>query len=900
MTHRAWVWRVLAAHGGWNARSRRALATWARQQGIAPQELRSLVERAVRGAPASWRTTPQACEEPLPPPRRSTRRTVLRSIAAATAGSVLSLLLLVELIRRAPQEAGPRPREAEPVMPTATPPQEVVRTLPPPPVSFPATPSLADAASQDGEGVESLGDRPEGDLSRADVAAWTKAMQRGMDIWPRMDDDRRHALAQSVADWFAATRDAGTLLRLQQAWQELEEERSDPAAALLARGWRHAVESLVRRSEGLSPVAAEAGFTDGSDSAIGMASWAMDEIPDLATQLLSAEGRQPWRAWIMAVATLPDAADRQACALAAIDAILKSPARLDGQGLAADALGSLLMALPVQPAQSGFEGVRRRWITWLDDPAVPSARLWALGGVWRSLPTAPDPWLLPGERDAMAVRRSVAERWESVQGGVAQDPADRLRGPLEQGMERGGSTWPESISAQVHLLRQAQALRSGMDPDQVRAASHAEAEESDADLLDGRWAAGLSSDQPGERLITLESMRDTVVTGLGERDAAALLRCALSGASPNERSLATDVMRGPPGRSPWMARVLAGEMALATHGREALDAIELVAGCMVPSGDGPEARAAVLRLLLAAGWHGDANPAARLQAELSAWAAAEGLRVSGPDPSAVSWELADARLRQVQALVVPAPVQPLVEEAERRLRAGERLLHAGPRGMAMSWRGLLGLQAAWLSVQCPVQAERLAEIVQEALGRPASDAWEQAALAVRALAVMELVCSGRSVKAFVTGGADASAEPAARQAEAGECLLLAAGVSGAPRERLLERAAMRGGGAMLPSSGAGPDPTRGVALTQALGWCRRGEWDRLLKGRSGKELKASLEWFAAEQGTTVPEWVEALQRADASERSRLLGRLHLAAWAALDPAAAAWPAADQFPQQVVP
>jgi len=359
-------------------------------------------------------------------------------------------------------------------------------------------------------------------------------------------------------------------------------------------------------------------------------------------------------------------------------------------------------------------------------------------------------------------------------------------------------------------------------------------------------------------------------------------------------------LRGPPGRSPWMARVAAGEMALATHGRGAIDAIELVAGCVVPSGDGPEARAAVLRLLLAAGWRGAADPAARLQAELSAWAAAEGLRVSGLDPAAVSWELADARLRQVQALILPPAVRPLVEQAERRLRAGQRLMHAGPRGMALAWRALLGLQAAWLSVQCPAQAERLAEVARQALDAPALDAWEQAAAAARALAVMELVCSGRSVQAFMAGQANEPKEPAARQAEAAACLRGAVGVSGAPRQRLLERAAMMGGGAMLPSSDGGPDLTRGVALTQALGWCRRGEWDRLLKGRSGKELKEWLERFALEQGTTLPEWVEALQRADAADRSGHLEALHLAAWEALDPHGAAWPVADRLPQPVVP
>ncbi len=904
MTDREWVRRLLAMHGGWNARSRRALVAWSRRQGIAPHVLLRLVERAAGDSPARREAVSQAREEPPPPAVRSPGRAVLWSVSAAAAGSVLSLFLLVELVRRAPPDAAPRVPEVEGVMPPATSPpqQEVVRTLPPPPVSFPATPSLADEASRTGEAVESIGDRPEGDLGRADVAVWTRAMQQGMDRWHEMDRADRDALALGVAEWVAATRDAGTLLRLQQAWQELEAERADPAAALLARGWRRQVESRVRRSERLSPVVAETDLGGGPAFTADLASWAMGEIPALTTHLVSPEGRPPWRAWIMAVTTLSDAAARQACAMAAIDAILRSPARLDGQGLAADALGSLLVALPVKPEQSGFERVRGQWIAWLDDPAVTSARLWALGGVWRSLPTAPDAWLLPGERDSMAVRRTVAERWVSVSGAAEQDPADRLRGPLEQGVDRGEMAWTDALARQVHLLRQVQALRAGEDPDQVRPSASEASEGDTSDPPDGRWATRLSSDQPGERIITLEAMRDMVLGELGERDAAALLRCALSGASPNERSLSTALLRGPLSRSSWVTRVAAGEMALASHGREALDALELVAGRVLPSGDGPEARAAVLRLLLAAGCQGPRDVAATLQAELAAWAAAEGVRVSGRDPAAVSWDVADARLRQVQAVIVPAALQPLVEQAERRLRAGRRLLHAGPRGMAVAWRGLLALQAAWLAVQCPVQAERLAEIARQALDASVRDAWEQSSVALRAVAVMELVCSGRPVQAFMAAQADESAEPVDMSAEAttAECLRLAAASAGASRELLLERAAMLGGGAMLPSSGGMPDLARGVALTQALGWCRRGELDRLVKGRSGKELREPLERFALEQGTTLPEWVEALQRADAAERIERLEALHRAAWAALDPQGAAWPASNQLPQPVVP
>jgi hypothetical protein len=168
----AQVRELLARTGGWNARTRAALVSWARVEGVGEAELARILEvvlaiRSHHAAPPA--STP---EPPLPraaPPR--TRWIATALVVIGLAHSIALLRLLVERIGAMPQRVKTPTQVA--VRETVAAPE---RTLPPPPVSFPTPPTLAPIASGTTTSqVEPLGARPEGDLSAADLQAWRQA-----------------------------------------------------------------------------------------------------------------------------------------------------------------------------------------------------------------------------------------------------------------------------------------------------------------------------------------------------------------------------------------------------------------------------------------------------------------------------------------------------------------------------------------------------------------------------------------------------------------------------------------------------------------------------------------------------------------------------------------------------
>ena len=926
----AWIRTVITAHGGWNRRSRAALHAWARDQLLDERVLVQLVEEAYRAPLPAARTvapSPQPpAEQPTPPAPRRWWLTVISVVGMAT-----SLALFWLLLGRLPSTpTGSHVQNQPPAAPApaATDPS---RTLPPPPVSFPTPPTLGgDAQPSAAAAATALEARPPGALTAEALERWRLACAQAMVDWPAMAPSQRDRVVGSLAEWIAQSPTAGDIERLQAAASVNAAHAFDARDGVLASAFDAMLQARVRADERLTPAAAATlGGTPalGGDASSALQAWALQQVPVLETSLQQSDARERWLGWLQAVAAIERADARTQCVLAAIDAMVRGKARLDGQGLAADVLGSLLASLPGDPRQSGFDATRRAFVVWLSDANIASARLWALGGIWRSGGHAPDAWLLPGERDSAQARAALVKRWNAIDTARAAAPWQ----PLQDRMRALESLAPANATGQVvalaewtQLIRQITALLQQKDPERVQPAVAMDRPVAPrASVQDEAWSARLADPRPERRMEALQALRAKAPEALGERDADALATRAFSAPGKDERALAQMIIRDNLLQSPVMLRAMAMETARADEPRNAAELIEGATGRMLVGDEPLPMRARSIAGLLAQmpprAARGELDVAIRrLQAEMVGWGTEVGVSGMQGDAGGDAWRIADRVRDGLQGLPIPDAVQPLMQEIDARMRRLQRVAWCGPRGFAAATAVLCDLQAVTLASQYLQLAPTLRLLADDAAARrsTAASALAQSSISLQTIARMQLACAGAPVVAPPAAAVASPADHAgAMQRLVDADSLLGAKEVDVPRVQVvlaqalqedaslvgsvdlararampsstqsqwLESARATGSGAMLPAPDAMAD---GLALASLL--AQRGQSDRLGVQRGNEQATRALEAFAAAQSMSSAEVLKRLRSGDAAERDAMRERMEAAVILQLDPEAAPW------------
>ncbi|NBX26273.1 MAG: hypothetical protein EBQ99_09560 [Planctomycetes bacterium] len=892
----AWVRRALVACGGWNARSRGVLQAWATAQGIDAHELASLVAEAA-GARARVPVPASIEAGPTPVLGRSGQRRW--AAAGALAGLAVSALLMHQLIDRWPRPQPPSTRQAR----TSSAEQaSTTRALPPVPVPFPARPDVVAAIPEARRGpILFAGPRPEGEASVGEVRGWTEALETVLVAWPDQDPEAFRRCLDELASWMARSPSPRDLDRLRASLDAAVQARSDPAARLLAEAFVALLLDRVARSESLTSTAGAAfGSRSAGEPRDPLRSWAIDRLPSLTALLQRPEGREPWAAWLRAVARMPETRDRVQVTLRAIDALLRSGARLDGQGLPADVAGSLLAGLPVQPGQAGFEQVRAAWERWLRDAQVDAAMLWGLGGVWRALPASPDPALLPGERDDMGQRSRVADAWQD-QPATAMEPAwaplqERLA-RIESGTPTDTGAWIDRAADLVDLLRMLQAQRRGRDAARISPSVPAEGSWPAAPQPpEDRWKTALADTRKTARLQALRGMQAHELTDLGWGDAEAITRMAVASGERDERDAAMEMLRGSRAILPSVRRGWLLQAASTEDLRRAVEVLEIACERALPGAEPQILREQAVTALLAAEHPGRAfgaivGPLSRLQSACLLWAQAEGLAVPDTDPAETLWAIAMHRGRQASAVVTPAAFRSELADFPDRVRRLQRVAGWGPRGLAAAALALDGWQADGLAAEQPAMAAALLSMLRAARAQAAGvdAALPQACVALGWLARMELLRMGAPPAAM---------PPSEPSPQAATFLVQAAAVTGEARALAIERAWVAGAGAMLPEPRE-RDVEGGLSVMQALAWCQQGQSERLLRQDPADLGRSLAQRLAAERGQELKAWISALRQQSEAERWEALAPLRTAAMSRLWPRPGAWvDSATQMPPGV--
>ena len=894
----AWVRQALAACGGWNSRSRGVLRAWAASEGLDASTLESLVTEVAGAARRASRRSPSDARENVALARR---RHGWWAVVGASLGLMVSAFLVQRLVERWPQSgAGGRgkPRAVSPA-PQGPAAAEAIpdRTLPPVPIPFPRPPDVVTAtADRAAESPLDPGPRPSGEARDAEVQAWRQSLLSLMTSWPDLREEERTQAVEALAAWLAGSPSADDLARLQSATQEALRAESDPARRMLADAFVAMLLDRAARSERLTPAAGQAfGTRAGSPWQDPLHAWALGQLATLRPALTRPEGRAPWAAWLRVVACMPDADDRVEVALPAIDMLLRSGNRLDVQGLPADVAGSLLQGIPASPKQQGFDRVRRAMAAWLEDASIDARALWALGGVWRTLPGSPSPALLPGERDSAKRRAQLAQAWLAPSTQPVGPPWLELQAALAEvqtGVPRDDAGWIDRAARLIELLGRIDQERRGQASKVAEVVREVPAAEDapPAPPAD-RWQSHLADTAPERRLLGLDEIRTAQPSELGWLDGQLVACMALGGRSRDERDRALELLRGPLASTPSVRRGLLLEAAVTADLRRAVEVLEIAGDRSLPTFD-PEAlrRQALVALLLREGAE-PGTPAveaasARLRKACARWSG-DSERL---DPAATLWNLADRSVRRMEAVVLPAAMQPQVAGLQDCVRRLRRVASFGPRGVAAACVSLAASRAAWLAAERPDLAPELAATLRAERSEASEQAhaMPQACVALAWIARMELACLG----ATWPPPSDGAPPP-----EAGVLLSRAVGATGEVRRRLLEGAFVAGGGAMLPDP-RDEDPEAGVSMLQTLAWCHRGQIDRVLKAKQDEPGRALVERLAGLRGDDLKAWLLWLQNLSEGDRWKALSPVRTAAMRHLRSDLGAW--GDAQPQAAVP
>jgi|GEM_PF-3549985 len=943
MTHAArleLVRKVVLSSGGWNRNSRAALLAWATAQGINETDLVRLVVQAMQVTPRSAaivqppiiRMQQSAVDAPGPivPTQPHTRWWL---VVACVIGIAFSIELAVQIFQRIPAVKTDKKPLAVASQSLEKSVGNTDRTQPPPPVSFPTPPSLPTAESVTAMQIPApLEQRLQSPLTAEALQRWRLAHAEALVVWPSMPVTQREELLESLAAWFAESPSRADFESLREVAEKNEQSILDPHDHMVASACRAMLHAQVRGREHLSPVAAGAQYFS-DDSAMNASSaleaWALAQVPALETSLQLSDGRSRWVGWLQAVTALEPRQAREACVLVAIEAILHGTTRLDGQGISADVLGSLLNTLPSGPQQSGFEQVREGCVRWLRDASITSSRLWAFGGVWRSGANPPDAWLLPGERDSASARAVLAQRWnalDAVQAEAAWMPLLERSTVLQSAWPTEDASRIQRLHAWLHLLRKATALQRQQDPSQVAAvAPNTNLALAPAVVKDDLWSARLADVRTEKRLEALQSMRSMAPQELAVHDALALAGRALSPQGQDERVLAQDIIRNTLLQSPTMLQALVCEVALAADPRNAIDLIEVATRKNVAGEDLQQFRARAIAYLLAVIPLNDVNlkiesAALQLAAEANLWAADQGIVTLHSDAAVTAWRVVHTARKRFETVQISESANTIIADIDARIRRLQRLAPEGPRGFAAALAVLCDLQAAWLSVQQPQKIQTLGLLAADAATRRmvCTSALQQAAISLQVITTMQLACVGAQPLQIPAAQIRvASVHSQAVQALANAEALLAEAMPDAPRIRALlskavlcdasvahsaafieaslalgdsrrhwlEVAGVLCGGAMLPALDR---QEQGLALAQAMAMCQRGRADRMTKTKENAAMYAAFEGFASEQGLSVAQAIDRMRAADDPQHTLLMAQLQAAILYRLDASASPW------------
>ena len=728
-----------------------------------------------------------------------------RTASQATSGSgAESALAAPDASRAGRAEAEPRAAPSAPrstdARTAATNPAPSARDTPPVPAIYARPPVLRTAGSPAwarnalesvaaGE-QELLGMQARlvagGASSDADRADWQRVAEAFCGSWPLLDARRRDALIDAIAAVHPRLGSAEQRTGLRGPLEEAQRSQAaGPEALWRGSGAAGLLAALDRRSAGDAPLAfAEAALE-----------WLAPRTADVADATLAgdpAAAADAVDAWLQATegatssGTLRD--DRDARVASLLDILLRRNAPMGRPGTAADAAGTLLDSLGWTADAARRSKLAGTFRAWFEDPAVTAAALHGLTSVLaaRRPGTWWEPWMVSDARADMASRTRTAEHFDAAlaatageASAVAESP--RIRGVRPELVERWvrisqlalGRTPADDpafriahAAEMVAMVECARLLERGRTSDAEARISQVEDPQGIApDALDrwkgrtertvGRAPAGdgkldqelrarASADDRGA---ALRSLRTRAIGDLGPADAATIAREALTGPSPQLRSVAQGVIADVFAAGPNVVSALAAEVPAAVDVGEAASLAGMVSGQAVPRGPDDRRRAAAMLLLL--DHHASLVPSDRHRLDsvaqeftYSANSATRAL-AGRPEPADAAPEVAlrawfDARVAESRPVIRPEAMQQLLRRAEER----RRLAAPGPQATAAELVGLLEIDAAVIDERLPRRRAAVERIkVQCASERSAApDVYAQIDCTSRAL--LELAVLG--------------------------------------------------------------------------------------------------------------------------------------------------------------
>ena len=808
------VLAILLSCGGWNGAARARLASLAARHHVSAQGLcrvlnglgvlmreGHLADAWVHDhAPGPTAGLPPVVAEPVDleaVARRS--RSQDRAIRVVVVSLLLiSLLLawrLVAVVVAALSRAAPAPMaarsaddaaEAPKAAPSAPegvnaaapqrPAQEPSAAAVPPavPVSYPQVPSFAPgpmtlqmeqaitAAKAAVDGLRALAGQVE-PASAATTARWAGLQQAAGAAWPYLDPGSKRALVDASLAVFRTLETEEAAAALVEPLRAMTGAAPVSATAILQGSWSAGIAGSFLAEPGVAPgvvgaaTVASVPPVEGSGGAFerSAASWLDRALP----QVVAAVGRgapqddfDRLQAWIAAQEAVRTPEEAQGAWLAGIDALLRSPLRLEVPGTAADLAGRLVALVDWRPEAPGSRTSRRRLEQWLLDPAVQSRQLWAVTSILRQARRAPwfQPDMVVGERTDAAGRRAILGKVLAALGPAPEVTASAGAAQREQvarwdNLRAALGEAPPSPTPLVLLDRMVRQERLGTIAALVMEGRDREAAQRLAEMetaagapvvpalgpggrarptqrrpegdgaLEERLARARTADQ---RLEALRQRRTDLAPDLGPVDAARLVREAYTAEPMPVRLTAQGVVVDSFASGVEVAQAMVDLFPLG-GGDEALARfIERYTGERMPPGASgafrPAATAALLRHRLALvehPWHGVDHAARLLAAEVAQRVEAEGGAAESlrdqPQPLMAARALAELQLARAAARPSADPVPAPVPELERHARA-RRAAAEGPvqRFVAEAWTSL-ELEAFMLAADRPTTAAQV-------------------------------------------------------------------------------------------------------------------------------------------------------------------------------------------------
>ena len=625
-----------------------------------------------------------------------------------------------------------------------------------------------------------------GASSDADRAAWQRTADAFCGSWPLLDARRRDALVEAITAVQPRLGSAEQRTGLRGPLEEAQRLQSaEPEALWRGSGAAGILAALDRRSAGDAPRAfAEAALEWLAPRTAGVADATLAGDPAAAADAVDA--------WLQATegatssGTLRD--DRDARVASLLDILLRRNAPMDRPGTVADAAGTLLDSLGWTADAARRSKLAGTFRAWFEDPAVTAAALHGLTSVLaaRRPGTWWEPWMVSDARADMASRTRTAEHFDAALAATAGETAavaesPRIRGVRPELVDRWvrisqlalGRTPADDpafriahAAEMVAMVECARLLERGRTSDAEARISQVEDPQGIApDALDrwkgrtertvGRAPAGdgkldqelRARTSADDRGAALRALRTRAIGDLGPADAATIAREALTGPSPQLRSVAQGVIADVFAAGPNVVAALAAEVPAAVDVGEAASLAGMVSGQAVPRGPDDRRRAAAMLLLL--DHHASLVPSDRHRIDsvaqeftYSANSATRAL-AGRPEPADASPEVSlrawfDARAAESRPVIRPEAMQQILRRAEER----RRLAAPGPQAAVAELVGLLEIDAAVIDERLPRRRASVERIkVQCASERSAApDVYAQLDCTARAL--LELAVLG--------------------------------------------------------------------------------------------------------------------------------------------------------------